>query len=1486
MIKLKKRLLSIVLALTMISSLFVSVSAAENDTKKSVTVSFTAQAYNAFLCAPQTNKIISADLAESFGYSDSVTDGVSALDVLVCAHQCVFDDFSDKKSDYLTIEDGSITKIFGIDTIYCGFAINGKTAHDDNLIESEYGKYYTGYTIDTAAVNNNDFVEFFIYQDSYSMDNYAYFEENSKRVSSLTCEQNTATELVLKGYSIGWYGCNTEDDILANTAPIANAQLCLIDPDTGAATDIKDAVTDKDGKVSITLSDVGNCLLSAYMPYEAEQTPIFMPLVSVKTNAETPKFDTFEFLATAFSDWKKGETFSKEKLYYNLHIKYASTKTVTVQSTTSFNSEKYKAFATYTDADNKETLVEITPKKITYLKNIPFGDFELKVTICEKANEENKTVYTFLINRPFDEGKYIKEKSGISIAPADRDISNIKYNGQSECTLFQCDEDGSLPENATATVTKTYNNYHTYLFESADKFRATITASTDYAHIRYSADGGSWKEFSKNSGTTDDIQIDKSGTCVLKIQILDDKTYQANLKNYNDGFFETEPNEYTVWVTSIEVNYNGAKILTAAADNCTFYPSFNENNYSYGIVTNTNLTAPVSFPNLTFSVSEGATVTLNDTPLEADENSNYSIELKTDAQNVTVTSKDNSVTNTYSFSALNRSKYDVPDKVVDYFCIGSQYTNQYTGNNAYGTNPEKSLAGKLRSLGNFGGYITYYYENPITDNPNNKYGIDFYVYGNSFAYGSTASEPGQVYVSEDNKTWYALAGSEHYSDTAYTDYTITYTKDRDGNASWSDNKGNVSSTLTSWPSSKYYYFNDYASKDTYTYSGIVLKSTQGTITGDSTTNSNAAEIKFGYADAYPNGSIGVDVNPYIEKPSCSNGFDLKWAVDENSNPIDVSDKEFHYIKVATASNIWAGSYKEKSTEVSNVVRTTPQENAVGKTSAISGITVSDSVSEKVFNFTDGKTVYDFNTDEIKYASISVNGASEDDNVYINNTRISYGKKADGFKITNSGKTLVRIIVQNGDKEPQIYLLRLTSNQEETQKIIESVKTNVGGNVKTLTSKDDKNYNLNVGHKISSFAFFPVAEDSVTYTVNSQAPQDSYDLDYGENIFEIIATDKDGNEETAVLTVVRNTAPSSGANTKNITVYFTLYGDEEHSEDIVHTYKSNKSKLQLWIAPKAYTLPYGSTVLDLFEQALKDANLTFTNAGGNYISEINGLSEFSNGSNSGWMYLINNKHSEYGINEQELESGDRIIFHYTDDYTSEEGSEVWSGGWNSSSSNKTDSTNKDDKNPSSDDKDNSQKDDTNQPSSDKDEIKNPFKDINENDWFFDDILAAYKSQIVSGVSEDEFEPDCYVTRAMLTCMLYRIENEPEAPKESPFVDIKDDAYYKDAVLWANENKIACGISANEFAPDLAVTREQAATILYRYANFKKYSLTSAEELTNFKDFDKISSWAVDAVKWAYKNEIMLGNENSEFMPQSSTTRAQITSILMRMINKNK
>lgn len=215
--------------------------------------------------------------------------------------------------------------------------------------------------------------------------------------------------------------------------------------------------------------------------------------------------------------------------------------------------------------------------------------------------------------------------------------------------------------------------------------------------------------------------------------------------------------------------------------------------------------------------------------------------------------------------------------------------------------------------------------------------------------------------------------------------------------------------------------NDLAKSDTVTLRGVVIPSVQGSIQGDSSTASFVGTTRFGYVDYFKNGTIGTNVNAYSENAE-SNGFDLKWAVDENGNPVTFKNG-VHYIKIQTASNIWAGVFNEKSTEVSYVVRTTANEEEVGTTALPGKIVLTDANGKTIKEITpDDNGVYEISTGIEESVNVSVSGA-DDDNIYINNQRVASGTEAK-IALNQSEIKVVRIIVQNGEKQPVYAYLKL------------------------------------------------------------------------------------------------------------------------------------------------------------------------------------------------------------------------------------------------------------------------------------------------------------------------------------------------------------------------------------------------------------------------------------------------------------------------------
>ncbi len=1266
-----------------------------------------------------------------------------------------------------------------------------------------------------------------------------------------------------------------------------------------------EAVATVDENGLVTAVGIGSAIVSA-----ADDNGTRGGIKVVVQSEDIPYFESLEFATTSLAAgaWVTGETFAPTETEYALPLKTYQTSSLVLQKTTLYDAEKYTATAEYTDINGEKRQIAVKSGVQTTLPNLPFDESVLTVTLADKSNAESKTVYTFTVSRPRDTTKAIKA-SGIVLSPVGRALSGTTCRGIAEGAMQRADASGALTSGTG--VASTVYFYRTFLYDNADGFKLNLTASTAFAHLRYSTDGGeSWKETAQGGGMTDVIFLPESGGAQISVQILDDAAYTANLRADGDGFAGGTSTAYTLWVDA--VTPASPEIRTAEATSGDWYPTFAPDAYSYQLITANDGTAPV----LHYTVADGCTVKIGNEAQTPDENGVYALTLGTSQTSVSVTSEDGDFTTVYKFGYKKKSALDVPDRVVDYLCIGSQYTNA-----SYGVNPELTLAGSLKSLGNFGGYITYYYEDPLTDNPNNKYGLDFYVVGNgNEANLDSMAELGQVYVSEDGVTWYALAGSEHYEDKAHWDYTVTYTKGEDGKAYWSDNCGNkIDYAATAWPRASIYYLNDVAEKDSYTCTGILFDCQDGSVTGDSSsTASFAAKAKFGYADYYASNLTGTtltEVNPYVEKPSKANGFDLAWAVDGNGTPVDVGGMEFRYVKVATASNIWAGAFKEKSTEVAYVVRTTAQENAVGKTASPSGVTITDGASTKVVGFADGQSVYTVDLGDMKYVSLTVSGAAEDDNIYINNQRTAAGEAATGFKVTKEkGETLVRVLVQNGEKEPVLYLLKLTGSATESGELVEGIKINVSGAVRAADSKDGETFTASVGSRVPSIAVVPCIAPEMTYTVNGEAPAESYPLSYGKNVFEIAATDTDGNTQTVTLTVTRENAPASSD--KTITVRFTLCGDEAHGDGVTHTYKENRSDLPVWIQTTRYTVPAEATVLDVLETALDEAGIPFINAGGNYISSVNGLAEFDNGPLSGWMYLINSKHPTLGVAEQTLKNGDRIIFHYTDDYTKEQGSENWahatapttytvkfdSDGGSSVSSKSIDKNEKLAK-PADPVKDGFRFDgwytdralttpyDFDAPVTGSFTLyakwvetpafnANTFADVAEGDWYYDAVRYVYEKGLMQGTDKG-FEPNADVTRAMVVTLLYRLEGGKANSTNTRFADVADGEWYAEAVAWAVENGIVKGVDDARFAPNERMTREQLAVVLCRYAAFKGYDVSARADLSAFADKLAVSDWALDALSFANAVGLVKGTDETALSPQGAATRAQIAVIFMRL-----
>lgn len=178
---------------------------------------------------------------------------------------------------------------------------------------------------------------------------------------------------------------------------------------------------------------------------------------------------------------------------------------------------------------------------------------------------------------------------------------------------------------------------------------------------------------------------------------------------------------------------------------------------------------------------------------------------------------------------------------------------------------------------------------------------------------------------------------------------------------------------------------------------------------------------------------------------------------------------------------------------------------------------------------------------------------------------------------------------------------------------------------------------------------------------------------------------------------------------------------------------------------------------------------------------------------------------------------------------------------------------------------------------------PFADVNSGDWFYNDVVYVYDNGMMKGISDTAFGPQQTTTRAMIVTMLYRLEGEPTVDTNASFTDVTTGAYYEDAVAWAAANGIVTGYSDSEFAPNNAITREQMAAILYRYAQYKGIDTTEAEQtnILSYTDAANVSSYAKTPMQWAVGTGLIGGMTADTLAPQGQAVRAQVAAIMTRL-----
>ena len=280
--------------------------------------------------------------------------------------------------------------------------------------------------------------------------------------------------------------------------------------------------------------------------------------------------------------------------------------------------------------------------------------------------------------------------------------------------------------------------------------------------------------------------------------------------------------------------------------------------------------------------------------------------------------------------------------------------------------------------------------------------------------------------------------------------------------------------------------------------------------------------------------------------------------------------------------------------------------------------------------------------------------------------------------------------------------------------------------------------------------------------------------------------------------------------------------------------------EMWIAPSVIgDLPESTTAMDVFRQVLA-ANGYSYEAKGSYVQAVikpdgTKVAEFSKGPNSGWVFRVNGEFPDVAMQDCRLSDGDVIEVFFTADYMDEPGMFL------------------------------------------------PFTDVT-NHWAYSAIKRVYTRGWMVGMDEKTFAPDQQLSRAMLAVILYAMAGEPAVTGESPFTDVPAGCWYTDAIVWAAQNGIVCGFGDGTFRPNEAVTRAQAAVMLYGYAAFTGADVTARADLSAYSDAGQIPSWAMDAMQWANARRLIVGRDSSHLAPNGGTTRAEMAAILSAYIGK--
>lgn len=182
----------------------------------------------------------------------------------------------------------------------------------------------------------------------------------------------------------------------------------------------------------------------------------------------------------------------------------------------------------------------------------------------------------------------------------------------------------------------------------------------------------------------------------------------------------------------------------------------------------------------------------------------------------------------------------------------------------------------------------------------------------------------------------------------------------------------------------------------------------------------------------------------------------------------------------------------------------------------------------------------------------------------------------------------------------------------------------------------------------------------------------------------------------------------------------------------------------------------------------------------------------------------------------------------------------------------------------------------------------FSDVRPADWYSAAVNYVCENRLMNGTSNTTFSPNATTSRGMIVTILYRLAGSPDMPESNwgyPYIDVDAAAYYSTPVYWARVNDLVTGYSDDQFGPDDAITREQLAAILYRYANHLGLDTDTdfiPDKYYDFSDYQSVSRYATNAMSWCVNKGIVNGSDG-RLNPQGTAARAEVATMLMNAEN---